>query len=229
MKSYKIKNLSLQMITGALSVMTLAGCLESNTPDTVDGNGGGDIKETKVEYVQVERLARPAINEGLILSNDLLNTFNAVPPTADLSDAAIPVRDEAVKVLTILNTLGNNLKAIFPSFAPPEVGNVAAGFLPDVMRIDITAFDATAINSRRAKNAYNSCANYVDGVTGQAILCGGRKIKDDVADITLSYLIAGDPSDLMPVKDGVDFSGANGWHHGVLGNFPFVWTPVTSN
>jgi chorismate mutase len=144
---------------------------------------------------QVERLARPAINEGLVLTDKRMALFNAVGPSKDLSDAAAPVREQAVAVLTALNKYGssNGLKA-------PAVADVATGFLPDVMRIDTSK--KVAVGTA----AYNSDFVIVNGTTAGAMLTGGRKLEDDVMDVTLSYLLNGDPTGAS-VKDGVSYAG----------------------
>src|SRR5687768_6330420 len=90
MKSFKI------LMSLSLAIAGLAACSNGNDND----NGGNNPPPPAMTtFVQVERLARPAINEGLILTNDFLNAFNSIPPSADLSDAAAPVRAEAVATL----------------------------------------------------------------------------------------------------------------------------------
>ncbi len=118
-----------------------------------DGNG---------KYQQVERLARPAINEGLLTSNSLLNAFNSVPPTADLSPAAAPIAAEASRTLKALGNNDNRTKALF------------GAFLPDVMRIDTT-----------------EASGYGNALNQKGSPIRGRMIKDDVIDITLSVLTDG--------------------------------------
>ncbi len=114
------------------------------------------------EYNQVERLARPAINEGLIVTNSFLNAFNSIPPNKDLSDAAAPVRAEAKNTLL---ALGNS----------SERADILLGaFLPDVMRIDTTI-----------------PSGYVNAVNGKGSPIAGRMLKDDVIDQTLSVLTNG--------------------------------------
>lgn len=158
------------------------------------------FKLREPRFVQIERLGRPAINEGLVISNDLLNAYNSVPPTADLSAAAKPVLAEAGAVLTAVYNYGT--KAGLPA---PKVEAVVAGFIPDVMRID------TALSFPPGKWAYNADAVTVEGKVPGAMLTGGRKIEDDVMDITLSYLIAGNPACSPEAKcaipDGVSYAG----------------------
>ncbi|BAY30064.1 hypothetical protein NIES2107_19080 [Nostoc carneum NIES-2107] len=114
------------------------------------------------KFQQVERLARPAINEGLIVTNDFLNAFNSIPPTADLSPAAAPVGAEAKKTLKALGNDDNR-------------ANVLLGaFLPDVMRIDTTV-----------------PSGYANALNAKGSPIAGRKLKDDVVDITLQVLTNG--------------------------------------
>jgi hypothetical protein len=114
------------------------------------------------QYNQVERLGRPGINEGLVITNDFLNAFNSIPPSQDLSNAAAPVRAEAKKSLL---ALGNS----------DQRANVLLGaFLPDVMRID------TTIKS-----------GYVNAVNGKGSPIAGRLLLDDTIDQTLSVLTNG--------------------------------------
>ncbi len=132
-------------------------------------------------YQQVERLARPAVNEGLVITNDYLNAYNSIPPGADLSPAAAPVLKEAGSVLTALYNYGtkNGLKA-------PTPAAVVSGFIPDVMRVD------TRAHIRVGVWAYNGDSTTTS--SGAAMLTGGRKPEDGVMDITLSYFLAGNPA-----------------------------------
>jgi hypothetical protein len=113
-------------------------------------------------YKQVERLGRPAVNEGLILTNAFLNAFNSIPPSADLSAAAAPVRAEA----------RNSLKALGNSDARADI--LLGAFLPDVMRIDTTQ-KSGYLNATNAKGA---------PITGRLLL-------DDTVDQTLTVLTNG--------------------------------------
>src|SRR5262249_8990464 len=59
--------------------------------------------------------------------------------------------------------------------------------------------------------AYNGDAVIVNGTKSAAMLTGGRKLEDDVMDITLSYLIAGNPAcgpgKACTIPDGVSYAG----------------------
>ncbi len=113
-------------------------------------------------YNQVERLGRPAVNEGLIVSNAFLNAFNSIPPSQDLSNAAAPVRAEAKNSLL---ALGNTSQ---------RADTLLAAFLPDVMRIDTTI-----------------PSGYVNAVNGKGAPIAGRMLLDDTIDQTLSVLTNG--------------------------------------
>lgn len=183
-----------------LSVLA-AGCGSDNDSSNSAAPGPGDGSGAQEEVVQmsgplgpnavqVERLARPAINEGLIISNAFLNAFNSIPPSADMSEAAAPVRAEAATVIEAADMLDGK------DDVPLEV--VVGAFLPDVMRID------TSVDIAPGKPAYNA-----DVSGDKGMLTGGRKIEDDVMDITLSFLVAGDATG-KAVKDNVSYKGVRG-------------------
>jgi len=123
-------------------------------------------------WVQVERLARPAINEGLFVTNDFLNAVNSISPDQDGAALVGPVFAEAAATLGALANIGTALGA-----TPPAAGDVVAALIPDVMRID------TTITS--AGSAYANGAVAV-GTTVRPI--AGRKLEDDVIDITYQVL-----------------------------------------
>jgi Domain of unknown function (DUF4331) len=147
------------------------------------------------KYQQVERLARPAINEGLLISNNLLNTFNSVPPTVDLSPAAAPIGAEASLTL---KALGNNKE---------RTNALLTAFLPDVMRIDTTGVSGYG-------NALNSKGSPIRG----------RMIKDDVIDTTLSVLTNGAIKTDNVSYEGTPGNPAQG-HKALVPNFPYLALP----
>ena len=183
-------------ITSIISItnlLILAAC---------SGSSGGSGKKSNnnsasSSYTQVERLARPAVNEALVLSNDNLNSFNSIPPSSDLDSsnpAVAAVLNEAVAVLTVVRNLGLNA-----GLTPPETKDVAAQFLPDMLRISIddshygalhelNPNDSRTGDSAQNEVGYTSCVSLT---AGAPLLCGGRKIRDDVIDITLSYIAGG--------------------------------------
>ena len=147
------------------------------------------------KYQQVERLARPGINEGLITSNNLLNTFNSVPPTADLSPAAAPIGAEATRTL---RALGNS---------PERAKALLTAFLPDVMRIDTTGPSGFA-------NALNAKGSPIRG----------RLFKDDTVDTVLSVLTNGAVTSDNVSYEGSSGNPAQG-HKPLEKSFPYLALP----
>lgn len=146
-------------------------------------------------FQQFERLARPGINEGLIVTNDFLNAFNSIPPTADLSRAAAPVGAEAKKTL---KALGNDEQ---------RANALLGAFLPDVMRIDTTI-----------------PSGYGNALNAKLSPIAGRKLADDVIDITLSIL-----TNQAVTTDNVSYEGTPGnpsqGHKPLEQQFPYLALP----
>ncbi len=185
---------------------------------------GGSAENAAIEYRQIERLARPGINEAFVLSSKKHAAFNSIAPSLDLADdpTVQSVRDDAVAVIGAITNYGrtNGLPA-------PTVGNVAGGFLPDVMRINTANnFSPSNVNSS-ATNSFPGA--YASDFTGAAPtspdvdranplrLTGGRMITDDVIDVTYTYLIAGLAAQIV---DGVSYCGQNAvsqGHHPLTG------------
>lgn len=190
---------TIKLLGIAVLVSFLAGCSTKTFNASVPNSGGGN-NSIMTSYRQIERLGRPAINEGLVITNDFLNAYNSIGPKVDLTSAAAPVVAEAGVVLTKVHDY-----AVSQGLTPPAVGDVVAGFLPDVMRIDTSK--TVLVNQW----AYNSDSVIVNGTTNGVMLTGGRKIEDDVIDITLSYLIAKNAAcgPLTPcvIRDNVSFDG----------------------
>ena len=157
-------------------------------PDFRESQRGG-------RFQQFERLARPAINEGLIVTNDFLNAFNSIPPTADLTPAAAPVGAEAKATL---KALGND---------DARADALLSAFLPDVMRIDTTQASGYGL----ALNAKGSPIT-------------GRLLKDDVIDVTLSVLTDGAITADNVSYEGTPDNPAQG-HKPLETEFPYLALP----
>lgn len=220
MKSAKRNYLLCALLGFGITTTTLSSCdNDSNSsPAPISGTGS---EEAAASSTMVDQLARPALNEGLSINDATLNAFNSAPPSAHLSDAAAPVRDEVVATLVAFKKLG----AALGTTPAPEPAVTAGAFLPDVMRID------TRVNAPVGKAAYNAATSGDKGM-----LTGGRKLEDDVIDITLSFLVAGDATG-KTVSDGVTYAGnyrnSNQGHKMLNGQtarngkatFPFVAAP----
>lgn len=159
------------------------------------------VPTRKGQFKQVERLARPGINEGLLVSNDFLNTLNAVGP--DFEAAALAGDPQAAKAAgPVVGEAIQTLKAIGNDQTRAQA--LIGAFLPDVMRIDTTA-----------ESGYGKALN----AKGSPIR--GRLIKDDVIDTTLSVLTNG-----AITSDNVSYEGTPGnpgqGHAPLLKRFPYL-------
>lgn len=225
---------------------------------------GVDAAECPVpvtSYRQVEMLGRPGIAEALLLSNGFIDAYNSAGPFfTGVDPAAVGmVIGEAKTVLRAIHygvCLLNGVAGFTPANGAKPGGvqcaatgggifteNSAAGvtltqatkdaatmyadrvfgqFVTDVMRID------TAV----ASGYLTLCGT---AATGEPLLCGGRKLNDDVIDITYFYLLAGaavpsgtttlnTPQVVALVTDGVFFSGDNTENSGIG-----FGTPDTNN
>lgn len=152
-------------------------------------------------FNQVERLARPAVNEGLVVTNSFLNTLNQVTP--DFEAAALAGQEPAASAAApIVGEVRTTLKALGNSNARSNA--LIGAFLPDVMRIDTTG-----------PSGYGNALN----AKGSPIR--GRMLKDDVVDITLSVLTDG-----AITSDNVSYEGTPGnpsqGHDPLVPDFPYL-------
>lgn len=206
MKILKTKNL-LFGFAAALTTLGLAACNS--------GGGSSSPGSATGTYVQVERLGRPAINEALIFKNANLNLWNSVAPSVDLSTAGAGIVTEAGGTLTAINGY-----AAGQGLMPPPVSQVVSGFLPDVMRIDTTKAlpgASASLTTIGGGMAYAGCL----GAT-KAILCGGRKLRDNVVQITVNYLANG----LNAGFAGVTYDPQTQGPPALLGAFPYLAAPL---
>ncbi|MGH2453123.1 MAG: DUF4331 domain-containing protein [bacterium] len=163
-----------------------------------------DVWETiTVGGKQVERLGRPAINEGLILTNDYLNALNSVGP--DFEAAALAGQKPAADVAgPIVAEARRTLMAVGNSEA--RANTLLGAFLPDVMRIDTAG-----------------ASGYGNALNAKGSPIRGRMIMDDVIDITLSVLTNG-----AIKSDNVSYAGPNAagtGHKPLLSTFPYLAEP----
>lgn len=240
--------------------------------DDAGSGSGSDGGMQPITYVQIEQLGRPGIAEALLLSNGYLAGYNATAPTFTGVPAATlgEVVAEAKTVLKAVylgvclvngvaglnaqngakpgglecaavggnlftngNALtGDTLTPAAQAGAQAYADRVFSQFIPDVMRID------TAIDS----GYFSGPAVCAGAAADKPLLCGGRKLEDDVIDITYFYLLAGAalptavPNTLPAaqatalVSDGVSYTGAannpNQGHPPTSATFPYSAPPI---
>jgi len=153
------------------------------------------------KFNQVERLARPAINEGLVVTNDFLNALNSVSP--DFEAAALAGQQPAANIAgPIVAEAKQTLLALGNSDA--RANALLGAFLPDVMRIDTTG-----------------PSGYANALNAKGSPIRGRLIEDDVVDITLSVLTNG-----AITTDNVSYEGTPGnpaqGHDPLVTSFPYL-------
>jgi hypothetical protein len=147
------------------------------------------------QFRQFERLGRPGVNEALVVTNDFLNAFNSIPPNADLSNAAAPVRAEAK---TVLKAFGND---------DATADKLLNAFLPDVLRIDTT-----------------QASGYLNAVNAKGSPITGRLLLDDVVDQTLNVLTGGKvPTDNVSYNGQPENPGTG--HKPLVADFPYLALP----
>ena len=189
-KGYNVNTIAVRVPKAFLQAGSGANTFDVwSTVSIRDGAGG---------FKQFERLARPAINEGLIVTPEFLEAFNNIPPRLDLSGAAAPVRQEAVATLNAVDLLDGRDNV--------DPNAIAGAFLPDVMRIDTTK-----------PSGYGSATN------SQGSLIGGRLPMDDVIDITLGALVGSPVGDNVSYN-GTPGNPAQG-HKPLEPNFPYLAMP----
>jgi hypothetical protein len=177
---------------GLLSVIVLAGC-----------GGGGDNDQV---FNQVDRLARPAVNEVFAAaSNGQHKANNEIGPAQDGDSGRI--RDNIVSFAK--NTAGRS-DAI--------ASTLGAVLAPDVLKADL---------NEAGPAAYLGVET--GGATGGKF--GGRKLSDDVVDISLGAIFGGtipalgltpDDGKAIPTltSDNVDASGKH-----FQATFPYLGDP----
>ena len=189
-KGYNVNTIAVRVPKAFLQAGSGANTFDVwSTVSIRDGVGG---------FKQFERLARPAINEGLIVTPAYLEAFNNIPPRLDLSGAAAPVRQEAVATLNAVDLLDGRDNV--------DPNAIAGAFLPDVMRIDTT-----------------KTSGYASATNAQGSLIGGRMLMDDVIDITLGALVGSPVGDNVSYN-GTPGNLAQG-HKPLEPNFPYLALP----
>jgi hypothetical protein len=160
-------------------------------------------KDSSGNLTAVERLARPIVNEGLVITNEFLNTLNAVSPQFE-SRALQGLQPEAGAAAPIVAEVVRTLKAFGNSDA--RANTLVNAFLPDVMRIDTLR-----------PSGYGTFLN------AKGSPAAGRLLKDDIVDTTLSVIVG------SPVDDGVSYEGTPGnpaqGHQPLVPSFPYLAPP----
>ncbi len=165
-------------------------------------------------YVQVEQLARPGINEALLISKDFLAGYNAAAPTfagvpAETVDAVVGEAKTVLKALYLGVCLLDGAVGLTPAtgFKPAGIQchavgpaiwteNSLAGVTLTQASKDAAEVYATKVVGQFLPDVMRIDTEVASGyltlcgdATSTPLLCGGRNLNDDVIDITYWYLL----------------------------------------
>jgi hypothetical protein len=204
-------------LPGALALI-LAGCGDDGAGAAIDAptNPPIDAPTGGATYRQIEQLARPAINEALLISSAFNDGYNATAPSfAGVPDATLGlVVDQAKTVLQAIY-LGTCLingaaeLTIDTGFHPAGLACNAVGgalftensltgeTLTETSKAAAKAYatkvfdqfipDVLRIDTSAPSGYFTLCGT----PSSKPLLCGGRNLNDDVIDITYNYLLSG--------------------------------------
>jgi hypothetical protein len=193
-------------------------------------------RKSNVPPVQVSRLASPLVNE-LVIPLGLKDTFNGSQPFADLQFAQFVADPQLPKLIQAVLASGgitigippaprNDLVAIFATGIPASAIPGFSTFLSDgvpheYLRLNVAIPPAAEANRSRLGLLGGDIAGYPNG----------RRVGDDVTDISLRAVLGGTPFtpafNIAPnntVGDGVDRNDVP-----FLDRFPYLATPHAGN
>lgn len=199
---YNVLSIVVRVPVSFLQQGTFATAFDVWTTISVPGRCPG-------RFCQVERLAQPAINEGLLVKNESLNTLNAIGPEVEATLVEGPDGCAGALGNPIIAEAAATLLAFGNSVA--DALAICNAFLPDVMRIDVSVPSGYA----RARSTLNGRP------------ASGRMIKDDVIDITLSVVVFGSNQLLEHDNVGYDANPPinETGHRPLLPTFPYLPAP----
>lgn len=200
-------------------ILSAASCGDDGAGATVDAPTAPPIDApppTGVTYRQVEQLARPAINEALLINSAFNEGYNATAPSfAGVPEATLDaVIGEAKTVLQALY-LGTCLldgavglspaEGLKPAGTPCHAVGGALFTENSLAGVTLTAASTTAAKAYADKvfsqfipdvlrvdtEVVSNYLTLCDTPSSTPLLCGGRFLNDDVVDITYNYLLAG--------------------------------------
>lgn len=210
------------MLTRATSALALfatlsltAACGGDDDPNTPDAPTVDPDPQPRV-YRQVEHLARPGINEALLITDAFLQGYNATAPSfAGVDQATLGmVAGEAKTVLKALYLgacLLNGALNLTPAQGVKPAGITCHAVGPAIWEGGQLNGTVLTAASKAAAQTYADAvfglfipdvmrvdttlakSNYLNlcGAGGAQGLCGGRFLNDDTIDVTYNFLLAG--------------------------------------
>jgi len=208
-------------VSGPKAANAVVGVWASTYRPALQVNGLNSVtgqtarKSRRVPEVQVSRLGNPLINE-LVIPIGLKDKFNATQPANDAANfGAFVVKPELAKVLNVL----------FPGLNVPETNrtDIVQALLtgiPGVTQIskNPAAADTLKINLGVPPAATPNRFGVIGG--DNAGFPNGRRLGDDVVDISLRVVGGFLKGNKLPLGDGVDVNDVP-----YLSTFPYVPSP----
>lgn len=201
----------------ALIVMA-ASCSNDESSPLVDA-APPDMTPPGVTYHQVEHLARPGINEALLISEAFNSGFNATAPSfagvpAETLNAVVDQAKTVLKALYLGGCLINGAVNLTPATGVKPAGMTCHAVGGALFTENSLAGVTLTQGSKDAAKAYadkvfdqfipdvmrvdtGPTSNYFSAETlcgdpsSKPLLCGGRFLNNDVIDITYNYLLNG--------------------------------------
>jgi hypothetical protein len=205
--------MSLRMSLAAL-VLATGACGDNGDapPDPPDVDAAPPV----VTYKQIEHLARPGINEALLISEGFLGGYNATAPTfkgvpEDVLNQVVGEAKTVLKALYLGGCLLNGALGLSPAQGVKPAGLTCHVTGPAIWEENSLAGVTLTAASQTAAQAYadkvfdqfilDVMRVDVSGASGyltlcgdansKPLLCGGRFVNNDVIDITYNYLLNG--------------------------------------
>jgi hypothetical protein len=213
------------ILCGALAAaLAFVACGDSGTKLTPDAATPDAPGNNPPVFKQVEQLARPAINEALLITEAFNAGYNATAPTfagvpADTLNAVVGEAKTVLKALYLGGCLLNGLAGVTADTGvhPAAMKCHAVGaaiWLADGVTLTAESKaaaqayadkvfgqfipDVLRVDTAVASNYLTPCGD----LNTAPLLCGGRFVADDVVDVTYNYLLNGAANYLTPGDGG---------------------------
>lgn len=202
-------------LASVLALVFTAACGGDDSPTPTPDPDPDPMPQGRT-YRQVEHLARPGINEALLITDAYLQGYNATAPSfAGVDQATLGlVSDEAKTVLKALylgTCLLDGALGLSPAQGLKPAGITCHATGPAIWVGGQLNGTVLTPESKAAAQAYADAvfglfipdvmrvdtsltkSNYLNlcGAGGKQGLCGGRFLNDDVIDVTYNFLLAG--------------------------------------
>ena len=209
---------------GALALALIVTTACSNSSSGPGPDAGSGTPPTTVGFHQVEQLARPGINEALLISEAFNAGYNATAPSfagvpADTLDAVVGEAKTVLQALYLGACLINGVAGLTPDTGvkPAAIKCHAVGpaiWMADGVTLTPQSKTAAAAYADKVFSQFIPDVLRVDtsvtsgyltpcgDLSSTPLLCGGRFLNDDVIDVTYDYLLNGAANYLTPGDGG---------------------------